>query len=687
VLLIHYFIIISTFILCLSILYITLNNKPKVKGKLFFIFLVISLLIWNVCSFIIFFVINNHIAALIIAKIIHISILFIPIFALKLYLSLIKLYKSKITFLFYLINFILFILIAFTDLIVLDVIPKNLIKNYVVPGYYYKFFIFSYLAEIFIAHFILIYKYKNCAFKTKLQIKYFLLAGITGVFIGSFGFLTAYFNFFIPEVGTLGIAIYVIIIGYAIIKHRLFDIEFVISRTIARLLTYALLGTIFLFVYRCFYIKINYSFLFVSIVLLIIISETFHYLLKQIQKLPDKFLLKNYYDYKEVFNLISESFDRCISINDLLVMLETQIRAYLDTSYVKIYIIENFQMAHSYGESYLRADYDAFADKTSEKILAKEFLKISQGLSDFIIFDDDDNKFLDIKNLVNKPDAAIFFPLKSLDNIVGFVILGPKDNSQNYTFNDLTLIELIKLQVDIILNRIEAYEIVRSNLSKAEKIASLIKLMNHYNHELKAPWAILLQTLDLPNTTMEKMSAVIEKQWFRSEKLINTMTRIIKDQHKRNEEQLNLNDIIESVERIYPIRGCGTVVREFDPDLPNIIGDKQDLQILFCNIFKNAMEACRKQSYTDGERDPDKFFITTKYDKKTKQITVEIKDQGVGIPKEKIANIWESGISTHEGGTGVGMGIIKRIIDEHGAQVVIESFEGVGTNIIIIFKN
>jgi nitrogen-specific signal transduction histidine kinase len=667
--------------------FLLVNNNKKTTNITFACFLY-CLSLWIFGDFFHFIDLFNSYHPVIFVRLAHIGAVFTPAFFVHFVISFSRTeVKAKWLYSLYIASGLLAIINICSDLFVENaglIVEHSLLLINI--GFFYNIFILEILVLLIISYYILFKKHRISKGKLRNQIEYFFLA--TGVIILALCFyIPAVIGLFHIRIDNIFHIIYPSIIVYAICKHRLMDVEVVISRIIAKFLTHILFLSVFFCIYFYNYKNANLLFLAQATIFIILACETFHYLLKQIQKLPDKFLLKNYYDYKEVFNLISESFDRCISINDLLVMLETQIRAYLDTAYVKIYIIENFQMAHSYGDSYLRADYDALADKTSEKIEAKEFLKISQGLSDFIIFDDDDNKFADIKNLVNKPDAAIFFPLKSLDKIVGFVILGPKDSEKNYTFNDLTLIELIKLQVDIILNRIEAYEIVRSNLSKAEKIASLIKLMNHYNHELKAPWAILMQSLELPSTTLELLSAQVEKQWFRSEKLINTMTRIIKDQHKRIEEQLNLNDIIKSVERIYPIRGCGTVVRNLDPDLPNIIGDKQDLQILFCNIFKNAMEACRKQSYTENERDPDKFFVSTKHNKKTKQITVQVKDQGVGIPKEKLENIWESGLSTNEAGTGVGMGIIKRIIDEHGAQVVIESAEGGGCCLTIIFKN
>lgn len=109
----------------------------------------------------------------------------------------------------------------FSNLIIFDVGPKNLLKYYTIAGPFYKYFISVYIFEIILAHIILLEINKSLGQQDKLKVKYFVLAIIVSVMVGSFGFVTTYLDFFLPEIGSIGATIYAVIIAYAILKHRL----------------------------------------------------------------------------------------------------------------------------------------------------------------------------------------------------------------------------------------------------------------------------------------------------------------------------------------------------------------------------------------------------------------------------------------------------------------------------------
>lgn len=101
-------------------------------------------------------------------------------------------------------------------------------------------------------------------------------------------------------------------------------------------------------------------------------------------------------------------------------------------------------------------------------------------------------------------------------------------------------------------------------------------------------------------------------------------------------------------------------------------GDKDKIRIALRNLFANAVEAIR-----------DRGKIEIEAAKEESGIVLEIRDTGVGMNKEVMDNIFEPYFSTKEVGTGLGLPIARKIIEDHGGSIQVSSREGEGTKIAI----
>jgi two-component system NtrC family sensor kinase len=139
-------------------------------------------------------------------------------------------------------------------------------------------------------------------------------------------------------------------------------------------------------------------------------------------------------------------------------------------------------------------------------------------------------------------------------------------------------------------------------------------------------------------------------------------------------EEIDLNDTIREViefldkEILYRNIRLETRLKE---DLPRIISDKGQLQQVFLNIINNAIDAVE-----DGGQ----IMVSTEL-RNHDRIRVSIKDNGQGIAKEKIKNIFEPFYTTKEKGkgTGLGLSITYGIVDRLGGSIQVESEVSVGT--------
>jgi two-component system, NtrC family, sensor kinase len=142
----------------------------------------------------------------------------------------------------------------------------------------------------------------------------------------------------------------------------------------------------------------------------------------------------------------------------------------------------------------------------------------------------------------------------------------------------------------------------------------------------------------------------------------------------------NINNIIEDVLRLraYDEKFDNIqVIREFDPDLPQIMVDYYQIQQVIINIIINA-EYFMKEAHKKGK-------LTIKTKKSGSMIRISITDDGPGIPKENLNRIFDPFFTTKEvgKGTGLGLSICHGIVTEHQGNICVESEAGKGATITV----
>lgn len=132
-----------------------------------------------------------------------------------------------------------------------------------------------------------------------------------------------------------------------------------------------------------------------------------------------------------------------------------------------------------------------------------------------------------------------------------------------------------------------------------------------------------------------------------------------------------LNDVVKStVELLEPEidnRGQELVVH-LDPSLPDSEFDPAQIRQILINLIKNAMHAMTRGG-----------ILTLETGTRDNGVWVSVADTGHGIPQEQINRIFEPYFSTKEKGTGLGLMLVQRIIQDHSGRIELESPPGAGT--------
>ena len=112
--------------------------------------------------------------------------------------------------------------------------------------------------------------------------------------------------------------------------------------------------------------------------------------------------------------------------------------------------------------------------------------------------------------------------------------------------------------------------------------------------------------------------------------------------------------------------GPVTILTELDPKCPRIMGDAQQLQQVIHNLLQNAVDAA-------DNSDVKKVVVATQWNADTQRVRLVVRDSGAGFPEHILKRAFEPYVTTKNHGTGLGLAVVKKIADEHGARIDISN--------------
>nr|WP_236599084.1 ATP-binding protein [Ramlibacter monticola] len=132
---------------------------------------------------------------------------------------------------------------------------------------------------------------------------------------------------------------------------------------------------------------------------------------------------------------------------------------------------------------------------------------------------------------------------------------------------------------------------------------------------------------------------------------------------------VDLNSLVNDVLHLYaregdPSRSASQVpVRvDLDPACPRILGDAQQLRQVIHNLLQNAQDATEGSAIRE-------VTVRTQWSEAARRVRLIVQDSGAGFPEHILKRAFEPYVTTKAKGTGLGLAVVKKIADEHGARV------------------
>lgn len=155
---------------------------------------------------------------------------------------------------------------------------------------------------------------------------------------------------------------------------------------------------------------------------------------------------------------------------------------------------------------------------------------------------------------------------------------------------------------------------------------------------------------------------------------------------------LNLNTLVEEISHLYANDGAMNIVHpKLAEDLPEIMGDATRLRQVIHNLLQNALDACnevidRPDWQPNIEIMTEKVHYTDASGKICIAVRLSVMDNGLGFSQEIMSRIFEPYVTTKERGTGLGMAVVKKIIEEHDGRIDLHNRTDIqGADVSILF--
>ena len=647
--------------------------------------------------------------------ILDLGAIFIPVFYFKFTLILLGINIKKKNELFFIYAFsIALAFLSFTSFFKKGMLtPDNGFNFWINPGPLYPIFptFFSFL--MLYSFYILASNLKRYSGAIKNQIRYVLAAGIIGFLGGATNFFPQFFGFY--PIGNYFVILYVGAVAYAIIRYRLMGIRVIASR----IYIYGIISiAIFVLYHLAYFIKTEFlggiyttKALTFGGLMAIAFSVGFIPFINFIQKSSDSLFFKGNNPAKIIKDLTIR-LNSVINLSQLLGTLADEFKKILSTSDVAVVTFpKNEKVEEGKKMNVFATEKSNFDLQNLERDCSLAEEAISRGK--LIIRDELRTKDDKLKKELDKHNIKVISPLFHHHKVVGLIILGEKNSQEGYAQEDIEFIEIMSSQAAVAIENALLYKEVgdfnlnlqqkvneqtKDLVEKNEYLKKLLEMRSEFldiaSHQLRTPVSVIKGMTSMmlegnlpPEKEKEFLNAVFQKSMKLAD-IINDILRASEMDSEKLELKMNAihtNDFLKRLgddrEEQFKRKNIKFSLAAPKKPLPPILGDERYLEQAIGNLINNAIQ------YT-----PNNGEITLKANKKLNTVEIRVIDNGIGIPEKDRPELFnkfcraENAVDSYTDGSGLGLFIVKKIIDaHHNGKVFIEkSEEGKGTTFTVV---
>lgn len=486
----------------------------------------------------------------------------------------------------------------------------------------------------------------------------------------------------------------------AIVRYRLLDIDLIVNRTTVYAVMIGLWLTIYLTVVGAVAMLLQNTLtlskdVWLSSVAAVVAALLFEPARRRVQSFVDRRFFRVQYNYRVAQREFVDAINRAIDVEQLAQLVVERIALLIPVERIAL-----FRIRGDVGRAYPLAHY-AFPilqhrsvpfDTARLNWDARLPVGIEEQIEPGVPIVPADARIFRRWGVM-----VAFLTLSEQGKALGFLALGPKKSRRRFTVEDIDLLTTVAVQAGLAIERIELQQRLMLEHAETERLEELSRMKSYFvssvSHELKTPltsirmFAELLQSR--PNIPAEKSREylkIIEGETDRLTRLINNVLDFAKVERGLKEYtliQCSINPIVESVLTTlqYQIQMRGFEwTTDLQENLPEITADPDAVAESLMNLVANSMK------YSTEHR-----FIRISTFCRNGHVGVTVEDRGIGIARENLLHIFDPFYRVREetahraGGAGLGLALVKHIMDSHNGTIQVTSAPGQGTTVTLLF--
>ncbi len=516
-------------------------------------------------------------------------------------------------------------------------------------------------------------------------------------------------NSILPTLGISNLAIlgnisFVVFIGsiaYAIIKHKLFDIRAVLARSLTYVFTIALIGGVYGFIaFRlagsllgnasAVYQEVVYT------ILAIVLAFLFQPIRRFFERVSNKIFYKDRYDSQKLVNDIGRIVASEIDLDKMTKAVLRELTDRMKIARAEIVI---------FGEKQLFYENNVFV-KDGQKIGETDLKKLG-GIMQVA----DDMSNVERKRIMQSYGISVSIALRTTEKFLGYLLLAEKKSGDIYNNEDIATLKIVANELSVAAQNSLSYkEIQQFSETLAEKVRQRTAQLRRANDQLKDLdkakdefISMASHQLRTPLTTIKGYVSMLDEGDFgrltKEQKEYvelalegsNRMARLIGDlldvsrmeagKFYIDAQKFDLNTVVpQELEQLQNLAQSKKIdLRYIPPKKPVPImnlDDNKTRQVIM-NLADNAVH------YSAPPKGGGKVEVRLERD--GDDIVYVVRDNGIGVPKDQQGKLFtkmfraKNAQEVRPDGTGLGLYLVKRVVEDQGGKLIFESTPGKGS--------
>jgi signal transduction histidine kinase len=500
-----------------------------------------------------------------------------------------------------------------------------------------------------------------------------------------------------PRFGNVFIIIYLYFLSQNLVRYRLLDLKEVVGRMLVLGLLVGSLSVIYLVLtnwvsadeYGLFY----FNTLLASATIVIMIEP----MRVRIEEYITRAMFRAKFELSQRIEMLRAELANVIDMRVLVPRVLAALEDSRRITHASIYLADpdgsGFELAGHVGPR-PDARFDAIAHRAFFERLRRAGVITIEGIERELaarrpLSNEEQESLQLILRTLEQMNGSVALGFSSEDQVLGVLILRDERLREAYSTDEIELFRGVATSIGITLQNSQVYE----RMKERDRLAALGQMAAGLAHEIRNPLGSIkgaaqyLQPGQSAATTREgtrEFLDIIIEEVNRLNKIVSQFLDYARP-YRGEQRQLDVADVLKKTLALFAKEAEGhgkvEIITDFAAGMPPVRADAEQLLQVFLNLSLNALQAMPGGG---------KLWISTALRRSTRRgataafLEVRFRDAGVGIPAGDLKNLFIPFFTTKEKGTGLGLPISQRIIENHGGTIEVRSQPGEGATFTVL---